>query len=149
MSMRRLPPIGRIAILLFATIAAQASFDSVIKEYRGIFLGTERAQVHANLGSPKNEFPGEDNFELSTNETARVFYDDAKKVKAIVVMYSGKVDTAPKANDVVGEPVEARPDGGMYKMVRFEDKGFWVSYVKVAGDNPSVIITVQAMQKAG
>jgi len=147
--MRRLPPIGRIAILLLATIAAQAKFDSVIKEYRGIFLGTERSQVHSKLGSPKNEFPGEDNFELSTNETARVFYDDAKKVKAIVVMYSGKVDTAPKANDVVGEPVEARPDGGMYKMVRFEEKGFWVSYVKVAGDNPSVIITVQAMQKAG
>jgi hypothetical protein len=147
--MRRLPPICQIAILLLAAIVAQAHFDSVIKEYRGIFLGTERSQVHEKLGNPKNEYPNEDNFELSTNESARIFYDDAKKVKAIVVMYSGKVDAAPKANDVVGEPVEARPDGGMYKMVRFEEKGFWVSYVKVAGDNPSVIITVQSMQKAG
>jgi len=86
------------------------------------------------------------NFDLSETESSRVFYDDAKKVKAIVITYSGKLDTAPKPNDVIGEPIEPRPDGGMYKMVRVEDKGFWVSYVRTAGDNPSVMITVQALK---
>lgn len=142
--MRKLPFLFLLASLLTQTILA----DSIIKEYRGVFIGTERSQVHAKLGNPKNEFAGEDGFEISDNETARVFYDEAKKVKAIVVTFSGKIDTAPKPRDVVGEPVEPRPDGGMYKMVRVEEKGFWVSYVKIAGDNPSIIITVQSMPKA-
>lgn len=142
--MRKLPFLFLLALLLTQTILA----DSIIKEYRGVFIGTEREQVHAKLGKPKDEFTGEDNFEVSENETVRVFFDDAKKVKAIVVTYFGKIDTAPKPNDVVGEPVEPRPDGGMYKMVRVEAKGFWVSYVKIAGDNPSIIITVQSMPKA-
>jgi hypothetical protein len=141
--MRKLPFLFFFALLFTQTLLA----DAVIKEYRGIFIGTDREQVVAKLGSPKNEFAGEDDFELSENESARIFYDDAKKVKAIVITFSGNVAGAPKPNDVVGEPVEARPDGGMYKMVRFESKGFWVSYVKIAGDAPSVIITVQSMPK--
>lgn len=141
--MRKLPFLFFVALLVAQTVLA----DAVIKEYRGVFIGTEREQVRSKLGKPKDEYPAEDSFEISDNESVRVFYDDAKKVRAIVVTYSGKIDTAPKPNDVVGEPVEARPDGGMYKMVRFEDKGFWVSYVKIAGDTPSIIITVQSMPK--
>ena len=123
-----------IAIVLLAAFIAQAHFNSIIKDYRGIFLGAERSQVRAKLGDPKNEYPEEDNFEPSATESARVFYDEAKKVKAIVITYTGNMDAAPKPKDVIGEPIEPRPDGGMYKMVRVEDKGFWVSYVKTAGD---------------
>jgi hypothetical protein len=141
--MRKLPFLFLVALLVAQTVLA----DAVIKEYRGVFIGTERDQVHSKLGKPKDEFKGEDNFEISENEVVRVFYDDVSKVKAIVVTYSGNIDAAPKPNDVVGEPVAARPDGGMYKMVRFENKGFWVSYVKIAGDSPSIIITVQSMPK--
>ncbi len=141
-------PILTIAIVLLAAFIAHAHFDSIIKEYRGVFIGTDRDVVHEKLGKPENEYPGEDNFKLSDNESVRVFFDDAKKVKAIVITYSGQLDAAPKPNDVIGEPIEPRADGGMYKMVRVEDKGFWVSYVKTAGDNPSVMITVQSLGKA-
>jgi hypothetical protein len=133
---------------LFIPPSHAAAIDSLINEYRGIFIGATRDQVHEKLGSPKHEYADEDNFELSDIETARVFYDSDKKVKAIVVTYSGRIDSAPKPNVVVGEPLEARPDGGMYKMVRAQDKGFWVSYVKSAGDSPSVTITVQALPKS-
>ncbi len=145
MSMRRLTPIGPVAILLLTALVAQAQINTLIKDYRGVFVGTERDQVHQKLGKPKDESPGEDDFELSDDETVRVFYDEAKKVKALVITYSGKLDAAPKPIDVIGEAIEPRPDGGMYKMVRVEDKGFWVSYVKTTGDNPSVMITVQAL----
>ncbi len=145
MSMRRLTPIGPVAILLLTALVAQAQINTLIKDYRGVFVGTERDQVHQKLGKPKDESAGEDDFELSDDETVRVFYDDAKKVKALVITYSGKLDTAPKPVDVIGETIEPRADGGMYKMVRVEDKGFWVSYVKTTGDNPSVMITVQAL----
>jgi hypothetical protein len=137
-----------VAILFVASTSLALSLDSVIKEYRGMFIGSERDQVRQKLGDPKDEFPAEDSFELSDNESVRVFYDDAKKVKAIVVTYSGKLDSAPKPNDVLGEAIEPKPDGGIYKMVRFEDKGFWVSYMKISGDNPSIIITVQSMPKS-
>lgn len=146
MSMRRPTPIGPIAILLLSAIVAQAYINAVIKDYRGVFVGTDRDQVHQKLGKPKDESTGEDDFELSDTESARVFYDEAKKVKALVITYSGNVNAAPKPIDVIGEAIEPRPDGGMYKMVRFEDKGFWVSYVKTTGDNPSVMITVQSLK---
>jgi len=147
-SMRTPTPIGTIAIVLLTGLIAQAHFNSIIKDYRGIFLGTERSQVRAKLGDPKNEFPEEDDFEQSATESARVFYDEAKKVKAIVITYTGNLNAAPKPTDVIGESIEPRADGGMYKMVRVEDKGFWVSYVKTAGDAPSVMITVQALVKS-
>ena len=146
--MRTQTPILTIAIVLLTAFIAQAHADSIIKEYRGVFIGTDRDQVHQKLGKPKNEYAGEDDFDVSETESVRVFFDDAKKVKAIVITYSGKLDAAPKPNDVIGEPIEPRPDGGMYKMVRVEDKGFWVSYVKTAGENPSVMITVQSLGKS-
>ena len=147
--MRRPAPVVTIAIVFLTAFVAHAHFDSIIKEYRGVFIGTDRAEVHQKLGKPANEYAGEDDFQVSETESVRVFFDEAKKVKAIVITYSGKLDAAPKPKDVIGETIEPRPDGGMYKMVRVEAKGFWVSYVKTAGDNPSVMITVQALQKAG
>jgi hypothetical protein len=145
--MRTRTLIGPIGVVLLATILAQAHFNSIIKEYRGVFIGTDRDQVHQKLGKPKSEYPGEDDFEVSATESARVFFDDAKKVKAIVITFTGKLDDAPKPGDVIGESIEPRADGGMYKMIRVEEKGFWVSYVKTTGDAPSVMITVQALAK--
>lgn len=144
--MRRLFSI-LVAVIFVALTSLALPLDAVIKEYRGVFLGSERAQVRQKLGDPKDEFPAEDSFELSENESVRVFYDDSKKVKAMVVTYSGKLELAPKPNDVLGEGIEPQPDGGIYKLVRFEDKGFWVSYMKMSGDNPSIIITVQSLPK--
>lgn len=145
--MRRLTPIGPIAILLLSALLAQAHIDSIIKEYRGVFIGTDRDQVHQKLGKPKDQSSGEDEFDVSETESARVFYDDAKKVKALLITYKGKLDTAPKPADVIGEKIEPGPDGGMYKMVRLEGKGFWVSYLKTTGKEPSVMITVHALTK--
>ena len=145
--MRRLPFLLALTVLLVPLVYAYA-LDSLITEYRGIFIGATRDEVHQKLGKPKHEFADEDNFELSESETARVFFDADKKVKAIVVTYTGKIDSAPKPNNVVGESIKPGADGGMYKMVRAQDKGFWVSYVKSSGDSPSVIITVQALPKA-
>ena len=143
--MRKLILIFTIA-LSFAAVSEAARRDSIIAEYRGVFIGTAREQVHAKLGKPENEFTGEDDFKVSETETVRVFYNEAKNVKAIVITYTGALDAAPKPKDVIGEPIEPRPDGGMYKMVRVEEKGFWVSYVKTSGDNASVMITVQALK---
>lgn len=126
---------------------AHAQKKSGLNTYRGLEIGMTKDQAREKLGKVKDEFSDEDDFEISNNESARVFYTPDKTVKAMVITYSGKIETAPKPKAVVGEDIEAKPDGGMYKMVRFEDEGFWVSYVKTAGDNPSVIITLQQLPK--
>ncbi len=38
-----------------------------------------------------------------------------------MIAYSGKLDAAPKPEDVVGELIEPTPFGGMDKMVRVEE----------------------------
>jgi hypothetical protein len=42
-------------------------------------------------------------------------------------------------------PVEAKPDGTLYKLVQYPEAGYWVAYSRTAGDAPFTIITMQAM----
>ena len=46
-----------------------------------------------------------------------------------------------------GKDDEAKPDGGMFKVVQYPKFGFWVSYVRTGGDDPMVIVTIQKMPK--
>ena len=64
------------------------------------------------------------------------------RVVAISVDYLAGGSGAPDYKDVIGEKVETRPDGSLYKLVRYEKAGFWVSYNRSAG-NSMVTITIQ------
>ncbi len=119
--------------------------DPVFKAYRGVAIGMSAVEARAALGEPKEKSDTEDLFEPADNEEARVFYDGSGKVRAIAVMYTGDISKAPKPKAVVGEDVPAREDGGVFKRVEYNKQGYWISYVKVAGDNPMVIITMQAI----
>jgi hypothetical protein len=50
----------------------------------------------------------------------------------------------PKA--VFGSDVEAKPDGSVNKMIRYPKAGYLISYLRTAGDEPMIVITVQKMQ---
>lgn len=125
--------------------AATLIEDLVFKAYRGVKIGMTAAEARTTLGNPKEKSDTEDLFEPADDEEARVFYDGNGKVRAISVMYTGDISKAPKPKAVVGEDVPARADGGMFKRVEYEKQGYWVSYVKVAGDSPMIIITMQAI----
>lgn len=130
--------------LATADLAAQeAAFDS----YRGVGIGTLRDDARESLGRTKHEYADEDNFEISDSETMRVFYTPEKRVKALVITFTGELDETPTADKILGEAVVPKPDGGAFKMVRFPEKGYWVSYLKTAGDSPSVVITMQRIPK--
>ncbi len=131
--------------LLLITVQVIAQDKPVYTGYRGIQIGTTADDVRAKLGKPEDESATEDYFEFSGDESARVLYDDNRLVRAISITYAGKLAGAPGAKDVLGSEVQARPDGGMYKMLQYPTEGFWVSYVKTAGDQPMVIITLQKM----
>jgi hypothetical protein len=45
----------------------------------------------------------------------------------------------------MGDELEARPDGSLYKLVRYPKAGYWVSYSRTAGNSPIVSVTMQKM----
>ena len=113
--------------------------------YKGVSIGIKMDEARAKLGTPKDKSDEQDSYVFSDNESAQVYYDAAKTVTAVMVTYSGKIDAAPTAKAVFGEDAQAKPDGGIFKMIRYPKAGFWISYNKTAGDDPMVIIAIQKM----
>ena len=114
-------------------------------EYKGVSIGLTIDEARAKLGVPKEKLEGQDFYEFSPNESAQVYYDAAQKVSAFTVTYIGKLDNAPSPKAVFGEDAEVKPDGGIFKMVRYPKAGFWISYNKTGGDDPIIMIAMQKM----
>ena len=131
--------------ILTGSVSAQDSTAKPVYEaYRGVTIGMPIAEGREKLGKPSDEMEGEDYFEFSSGETARVFYSSDKTIRAISITFSNAA-SAPKPAAVLGEDIEPREDGGMYKMSQYPKEGYWVSYVKTGGSDPMVIITIQKM----
>ncbi|MGI8835676.1 MAG: hypothetical protein ACR2H4_03445, partial [Pyrinomonadaceae bacterium] len=90
----------------------------------------------------KNKGEHQDLFVFSETQSAQIFYDQGK-VNAISVDYVVKGGEAPTPESVLGEAVQAKPDGSMYELKRYEAAGYWVAYSRTAGDSPIVTVTMQ------
>lgn len=117
------------------------------QSYREISIGTTADQVTEKLGKAKSEDDQGFFYIFSDTETAQFLLDENKKVKTISVIYSAEHNTPPTFADVFGQSAkaEAKPDGSIYKMVRFEDAGYWVSYNRLAGEKAMVIVMIQKL----
>ncbi|HLL76236.1 MAG TPA: hypothetical protein VK421_13370 [Pyrinomonadaceae bacterium] len=111
-------------------------------EYRGVKLGMTAAEVRAKLGEPEEKSDAMDFYVFSETERARVYYTDGK-ASAVIATYIGRDARAPAPAAVLGEAVEAKADGTMYKMTPYPHAGYWVAYSRTAGDEPMTIITMQ------
>jgi hypothetical protein len=131
----------------FGTAAQSAQTKAPYDSYKGITIGSTAADVRTKLGKPADESDAEDDFTFSETESARVFYDDKKTVRAISIMYTGDLKLAPAPKAVVGTDIPPKPDGGMQKTVQYPKAGFWVSYSRTGGDDSIVMITLQKMAK--
>jgi hypothetical protein len=134
---------SRAALTNNPPAAQQPRYD----EYRGVRLGMTVQEVRAKLGNSLLQDAELDYFVISDKETALIGYDSLHKVKAISVDYLGGTG-APEYKAVVGGELESRPDGSMYRIVRYDDLGFWVSYNRSAGPVVTVTITIQKMLQA-
>ena len=121
------------------TLVAQ---QPLYTEFRGAKLGMTADEVREKLGNPVLKDEELDYFVFADNVTAQIAYDGAHKAKAISVDYPGGVG-APDYLAVVGSELDTRPDGSMFKLVRYESLGFWVSYNRTAGPTAIVSITIQ------
>ena len=126
---------------------AQTTHDANLGKYlyKGIAIGASADDVRKKLGDPKDKSDPQDLFVFSDQESAQFLYDAGKKVTAIMVTFSGKLTGAPTAKDVFGEDVAPKPDGAVFKMVRYPKAGYWVSYNKIVGDDSMVSIAMQKM----
>lgn len=143
----------------FETSAATASYafalptpavdasKSTFAEYRGITVGTPRADTRGKLGEPKEKSDQQDYYVISDGESTQVVYDNDGKVRTISTSYFGDKVKPPTAKDVLGTDVEAGSDGAINKLVKFPKAGVWISYVRTGGSDPMVMITIQRMYK--
>ena len=110
-------------------------------EYKGVRLGMTDKEVRAKLGKPALTDNELNFFVFSEKETAQITYDAARKARAISTDYADGVG-APDHKAVVGTDLEPK-NGSLYKMVRYESLGFWVSYNRTTGPVAVVTITIQ------
>ncbi len=111
-------------------------------DFRGAKLGMTQEEVREKLGTPVLKDAELDYFVISDTVTAQVVYDATHKVRMISVDYANGAG-APDYRTVVGQELASRPDGSAYAMVRYESRGFWVSYSRTAGTVIVVSITIQ------
>lgn len=142
-----------IALLLIAASIANAQRQTrnaqvapvqqpIYSEYRGVRIGMTATDVRAKLGEPVQKADDGDFYAFSEKETAQIAYDAAHIVKTVSVDYIGGVG-APDYKSVVGADVDVKPDGSIYKVVRYDALGLWVYYNRTAGDAPIITITLQ------
>lgn len=132
--------------ILFTAGTLAAQFEEPrYREYRGVRLGMTVAEVHAALGTPKESEGRQDFYVISDTEMAQVFYDAQRKVWGVTVSYLAGQGKAPTPEQVFGGPVELRPDGSIYKMVKYAQAGYYVAYSRDAGDAPFVTVVMQKL----
>lgn len=124
------------------TASAQPPSEPVYREYKSVSLGTTTEEAREKLGKPKSKGPKQDFYVFSEQETAQVFYRE-QKVFAISVTYIGENSGAPAPMDVLGVDLTPKKNGSMYKLVRYPEAGYWVSYSRTAGKSPITTVTMQ------
>ena len=121
--------------------------QSLYSEYKGVRIGMTETEVHAKLG-PGVKTADADFYVISDTETAQIAYDQSRKVIAISIDYVDGVG-APDYRAVVGNDIQTREDGSLYKLVHYDNLGFWVSYNKTGPNSTvtTVSITIQKVMK--
>ena len=121
--------------------------DPVFQEYRGVTIGLSATEVRKKLGSPRDKGDEQDFFVISDKETIQVLYDKSQLVTAISVDLLSGAKAIPTAATIFGADIEAKPNGSMYKMVRYPKAGYWVSYNRTAGATPLTSVTIQKLEQ--
>jgi hypothetical protein len=111
-------------------------------EYKGVRLDMTAQEARAKLGTPALKSKEQDYYVFSDNETAQIGYNADQKVVSISVDYLGGVG-APDYKTVVPGELGVTANGSLYRLVRYESLGFWVSYNRTTGTVPMVSITIQ------
>jgi hypothetical protein len=117
--------------------------SSSFHAYRGVELGMTADEVRKKLGEPKDKGTEQDFFIFNETETAQIVYDKSLKVVTISADFLTQGPDVITAKQVFGSDVEPKPDGSIYKMLRFPKAGYWVSFNRTSGASPMTTVTLQ------
>jgi hypothetical protein len=144
-------PFSWVVILLLltaSTAAAQRSKGGIDTpdengfQFRGVKIGMATDDARKKLGSPRDKSPEQDFYLFNDNEAVQIYYEKGA-VSAIAIDYMSGANGIPSAKDVLGADAEAKADGSIHKVVRYPKAGYWVSYSRTAGNEPTITITMQ------
>lgn len=113
--------------------------------FMGIKIGMSADEVREKLGKLKDKGKSQDFFVFSDLQSGQVYYDAQGKVMALSFDFIGTKSDPPTPEKVLGESLQAKPDGSMYQLKRYPDVGFWISYSRTAGADPITTVTIQKM----
>lgn len=129
------------------TAGETATVAPLVKDYKGVRIGMNADEAREKLGGSDAAKEKRDVFLVSDDEMAQLFFDKESKLRAVSVTYLPKGE-APAATAVLGVEVLAGADGRVYKLMRYPEAGYCVSYNRTAGDAPIVTVTIQKMALA-
>jgi hypothetical protein len=115
-------------------------------DFRGVRIGTPADETRKKLGSPRDKSAEQDLYIYNDTQVVQVFYDKAGTVQAISIDYMNGATGIPAAKEVLGTEADAKADGAVYKMVRYPKAGYWVSYSRTAGNEPTTTVTMQKIE---
>ncbi|HMQ05146.1 MAG TPA: hypothetical protein PKD26_14595 [Pyrinomonadaceae bacterium] len=114
-------------------------------KYRGFGIGDLAEEIRKKLGDPKDKSDRQDLYLFGDNESVQFIYGAESRVTAVMITFTGKLSSAPTPKDVFGVEVAPKPDGGIFKMVRYPKEGYWISYNKIVGDDSIISIAMQKL----
>lgn len=113
--------------------------------YKNVKIGTAADEVRELLGKAKIDDKDGFFYDMDS-EMVQIRLDENGKVRLIAVTYASKSSKAPEYSDIFAdEPATAKPDGSVYRLVRYPEAGYWVAYSKTGGNEPTVTVTMQKL----
>lgn len=122
---------------------ARPAMTPFVHSVRDVELGMSVDEVKKKLGRPDVEDDTGLLFSLSGGDSVQVGLDENKKVRTIADIYAAGSKSAPSIKDIFG-PAAEDSGGDTYKMERYPDAGYWVSYSRSnSSDKPIVVVMMR------
>jgi hypothetical protein len=115
-------------------------------EFRGVHIGMAADEARKKLGTPRDKSAEQDFYVFNDTEAVQVYYDKTGAVSAISVDFMSGASGIPTSKEVLGADAEAKADGSIFKRVDYPKAGYWISYSRTAGSDPTTTITIQRIK---
>jgi hypothetical protein len=115
-------------------------------QFRGVKIGMAADETRKKLGTPRDKSAEQDFYIFNDNEAIQIYYDKGGAVSAISIDFMNGATSVPTPKDVLGADADAKSDGSIHKVVRYPKAGYWVSYSRTAGNEPTITVIMQKIQ---
>jgi len=115
-------------------------------DVRGIHIGMAADEARKKLSTPRDKSAEQDLYVFNDNEAVQLYYDKTGAVTAISVDFMSGASGIPTSKDVFGSESAAKSDGSIFKRVDYPKAGYWISYSRTAGSDPTITITIQKLK---